>query len=199
MAVDDIIGIQIHGRYQMQNIVNVMHYEVTEQTSDDHELLGQFCTQWETQHKSGWLARHIDSYSLMGLKGFSITGANKRPGIVHINDPGAIVGEEAPSPICRVVTLYTDSDNYRRRGRIMLSGSADAHFNDADGAVTDVELAAMVILGEALILPMTFSGNTTQPGLRPQGILTFEQFTAAQSRRTPACIRSRRVRGFSIG
>lgn len=199
MAVDDVIGIQIHGRYQMQNIVNIMHYKITTQTLDDHVILGSLCTQWETQHKTAWLARHIDSYRLMGLKGFSLTGANKRPGLVHIDEAGSIVGEEAPSPICRTITLYTDSDNYRRRGRLMLSGSADAHFHDDDGAVIDAELAFLVILGEALMIDLDTGSNAAEFGLASTALLPFEKITAVQARRTPACIRSRRVRGFSIG
>lgn len=199
MAVDDVIGIQIHGRYQMQNVVNVMQYKITEQTADNHELLGKMCLAWETSHKTVWLGRHIDSYRLMGLKGFSLTGLNKRPGLVHIDEAGSVVGVETPSPICRVITMYTDSPNYRRRGRVMLSGSEDTMFGDDDGAVVDAELALLAILGTALMADLDDGSNAAEPGLAPHGLLEFEKFTAVQARRTPACIRSRRVRGFSVG
>lgn len=199
MAVDDIVGIQIHGRYQMQNIVNVMHYKITEQVADDHSVLSEFCSGWATALTTAWLARHIDTYSLMGLKAFSLTGANKKPGIIHIDDAGSIVGEECPSPICRVITLYTDSDNYRRRGRLMLSGSADSHFNDADGAVADAELTLLEGLGDDMIADVSNNGNVCEPGLKPTDVLPFAKFTDVLARRTPACIRSRRVRGFAVG
>lgn len=199
MAVDDIIGIQVHGQYQMQNIVNVMHYKITEQVADDHDVLQQLALQWEIQNKATWLGRHIDTYSLMGLKAFSLTGENKRPGIVHIDEAGAIVGVESPSPLCRVITMYTQSENYRRRGRIMLSGSADAHFDDADGAVAAVEIALLTLLGQTLMADLDDGSEAAEPGLAPTAVLPFEKFTAVLARRTPACIRSRRVRGFAIG
>lgn len=199
MAVDDIIGIQIHGRYQQQNIVNLIHYQITEQTFDEMTILGNLCVAWETANKTAWLARHIDTYSLMGLKAFSLTGDNKLPGIRHIDEAGAVVGTEAPSPLCRTLTLYTGSDNYRRRGRVMLSGSADTMFNDDDGAVTDAELTALVTLGTALLDDVGSGGNVCVPGLAPNGILPYERYIGVLARKTPALIRSRRVRGFSIG
>lgn len=199
MAVDDVIGIQIHGTFQNQNIVNGMTFQITAQTADDHDVLNYLCLAWETTHKTNWLARHIDSYSLMGLKGFSLSGGNKRPGMVHIDEPGTVTGTEAPSPLCRVITLYTDSDNYRRHGRLMLSAGDTLMFNDADGAVSDAELALLAILGEGMIASINTAGNEFIPGLAPTDVLPFEPFTDVLSRRTPACIRSRRVRGFSIG
>lgn len=199
MAVDDVIGIQIHGRYQMQNIVNVIHYQITEQVADDHDVLNSLCQGWESQNKVNWLARHLDSYRLMGLKGFSLTGNNKRPGIVHIDEAGSVVGTEEPSPVCRVITLYTDSSNYRRRGRVQLSGGDTTMFNDADGAVSDTELGFMAILGAALIADISNFGDVGDPGLAPSGVLPFEPYTDVLARRTPSLIRSRRIRGFSIG
>lgn len=199
MAVDDIVGLQICGRYQQQNIVNTIHFKLNEQVSDEHDILDSLCAAWEAANKVPWLARHMDTYSLMGLKGFSLTGDNKKPGIVHIDEPGVIVTGECSSALCRTITLYTDSDNYRRRGRVMLSGSSADHFNNDDGAVTDAELVLMAVLAPYLVADLSAGGDTAEPGLAPTVTLPWERFTGTQARKTPAVIRSRRVRGFSIG
>lgn len=199
MAVDDIIGIQIHGRYQMQNIVNTIHYKITEQGSTEEHILQNTVDNWHFQNTAGWLARHIDTYSLMGLKAFSVTGDNKRPGIAHIDDPGVVTGTEVPSPVCRVITLYTDSDNYRRRGRVMLSGSETLQFMDADGSVTPAEIVLLQVLGVLLIADVEGGGDIVQPGLKPTELLPFEPFVSQLGRKTPSLIRSRRVRSFGIG
>jgi hypothetical protein len=199
MAENDEIGVQIHGRYQDQNIVNVMHYKITAQAASEADILYTLALAWESLHGTTWLSRHLDTYSLMGVKLFSISGANKRPGIQHIDEPGLVTGTEEPAALCRVVTLYTGSDNYRRRGRIMLSGSEILQFNDDDGGVTNAEIILMEALGTALLAPVTSGANTMIPGLRHTAALPFEPYTSALGRKTPALIRSRRVRGFAIG
>lgn len=199
MAVSDIIGVQIHGRYQGQNIVNVMHYRITAQETGEDDILYDFALAWETTFKTTWLARHIDTYKLMGVKFFNLTGVNKRPGIQHIDDPGVVTGTETPSPVCRVVTLYTASTNFRRRGRLMLSGSEDLMFNDDDGGVTNTEITSMENFGTQLIANLVADADVCEPGLAPAGVLPFEPFTSAMGRKTPALLRSRRIRGFAIG
>lgn len=199
MAAEDIVGIHITGRYQAQNVVNTLHYRVKSQTVDDHVLLQILVAAWDVAMTTAWLARHIDTYELVGLRGFSKSGNNKRPGILAIGDPGVVTGEETPSPVCRVITLYTDSTNYRRHGRVMLSGSDTTMFNTTDGAVTDVEQAALVALGVLLITDVEDGGDVFEPSLPPTATLPVEQLTAALPRKTPSCIRSRRVRAFSVG
>lgn len=199
MAVDDIIGIQIHGRYQSQNIVNTIHYKITEQASNEDDVLSQLCSNWNLINTGAWTARHLDSYTFKGLKAFSLSGDNKRPGILHIDDPGLVTGTEVPSPICRVITLYTGSSNYRRRGRVMLSGSESLQFDIVDGSVTSAEITLMEVLGASLIVDIDGAGDSAQPGLAPTDVLPFEPFTSVLGRKTPALISSRRVRTFGIG
>lgn len=199
MAVDDIVGLRIVGRYQSQNIVNTLHFKITGQTGDDHDVLGDLTTAWGVTNQSQWLGMHSANYELVGLRGFSLTGANKVPGITEVGSPGTVVGTEVPAGICRVVTLYTDSSNYRRRGRIMLSGSVAEDFEEDDGSVDPTVRGFMASLGTALIQSIASAGSVFQPGLAPHGVLPFEEFTDVQARKTPALIRSRRIRGFLIG
>lgn len=199
MAVDDIVGIRVVGQYQGQNIVQVMHYKILAQTDDDHTVLTTLAVQWLADFDTAWLTVHSDQYFLIGVRTFSLTGANKKPGIVSDGSAGAVVGDETPSPVCRTITLYTDSDNFRRRGRLMFSGSVNAMFNVGDGAVTAAQIAALESLGASLIQQVTSAGNEFQPGLAPSGVLPFEPITAQKARKTPSVIRSRRVRGFLIG
>ena len=199
MAVDDYIGIHVVGRYQSQNIVNTMHYRITAQTVTEHQILQLFVAAWLADLEALWVARHIDTYELVGVKAFSKSGENKRPGISSVGSNGTVVGEEVPSLVCRVITLYTDSTNYRKRGRVMLSGTAVSMLNTADGAITPTEITAMADLVDALIDPITIDEEAFAPYLLPVGIIDGEPITAGLARKTPAAIRSRRVRGFSIG
>lgn len=199
MAQDDIIGLSIIGRYQDQNISNTIHYRIADQADTENDVLTTLCVDWQTTLKIPWLAVHNAAYSLMGLKAFNVLGANKIPGIEHIDDPGTVVGDPMPSPLCRVITMYTDSDNYRRRGRIMISGGSLAEFDDEDGAVLPAAITALETLGALLLQPLSYAGNTFIPGLRGRGEMLYYPFTGMKGRKTPALISSRRVRGFSIG
>ena len=203
MADGDVIGIRIVGRFQGQNIVSTMHYEITHQTITDHQILQIFSDAWSAKFSAAWLLRHIDSYELIGLKAFSLTGGNKVPGRTIVETAGGVIGVETPSPLCRVITLYTDSDNHWRRGRVQLSGSADDMFNDADGAVSEAEITALGTLADLLIDGVESDEETFAPclpaGTGVGGPYLLEPITAALVRRTPACIRSRRVKGFAIG
>jgi hypothetical protein len=199
MAQDDIVGIRIIGRYQDQNVVNTMHYVMTEQVEDDHNILQSLAEEWENDHATIWLAIHNVDYELVGLRAFSVTGGNKRPGIVHIGDPGVVTGFGEPACICRAVTLYTDSDNFRRRGRLMLSATTSSTLDTTDGSVNATEVDLLSVFGAAMILPLTFTSNIATPGLAPTDVLPFEPFTAALGRKTPPLIRSRRIKGMLIG
>lgn len=199
MAIDDIVGVHVVGRYQAQNIVNTLHYKIVGQTVTDHQILDLLCQAWDNTITAAWLARHIDSYELVGLRAFSKSGDNKRPGILAIGDPGVVTGVECPSPVCRVITMYTDSANYRRHGRLQLSGCDTLMFNDADGAVTTTEITALGTLADLLIDTLVQDEESFAPVLPPSGELLVEPITAVLVRKTPSLIRSRRVRGFSIG
>lgn len=199
MAVDDIVGIRIVGRFQSQNIVQTMHFKIITQDSMESTVLKALGDLWETTHKTAWLALHCDTYSLMGIRGFNKVGVNKRPGITHIDDPGVVALDELASPVCRTITLYTESDNYRRRGRLMLSGGTVNDLDVADGSVSGSMQAALTSLGSALIDNLVYAGDEFQPGLAPTALLPFEPFTSALGRLTPSLVRSRRVRAFLIG
>lgn len=199
MAANDIVGIHITGRYQAQNIVSTLHFKIKAQTVTDHEVLQTLVVAWDTAMTTAWLARHIDSYELVGLRGFSKSGNNKRPGLLAIGDPGIVTGEEVPSPVCRVITLYTDSTNYRRHGRVMLSGADTLMFNNDDGAVTTTEIAALAALAGLFTADVVDGGDEFEPCIPPTATLPFELITSALVRKTPACVRSRRVRNFSVG
>jgi len=199
MAVDDIVGVRIVGRYQQQNIVNTMHYKIIAQAVSEALVLQFLSDLWETSHKTAWLALHIDTYSLMGIRAFNKVGVNKKPGITHIDEAGGVALDEAPSPLCRTITLYTESDNYRRRGRLMLSGSNVSDFDDEDGAVTGSVIGSLQAFGSDVVENIDAGGTEFQPGLPPTDVLPWEPFTSALGRATPSLVRSRRVRGFSIG
>lgn len=203
MAANDVVGVRVIGRYQAQNIVSTLHYKISAQTVDDHAILQLLATAWASDFTSAWIALHIDTYELVGVKTFSLTGNNKRPGMASIDSAGTVVGIETPSPVCRCITLYTDSDNHWRRGRVMLSGCDTTMFNEDDGAVTTSHLISMATLGDMLIDPVVSDEETFTPVLPAAtgkyGALPVEPITAMLCRKTPACIRSRRVRGFSIG
>jgi hypothetical protein len=199
MAVDDVVGCHVCGRYQSQNIVNTLHFKITQQTVTDHQILQLLAVAWDQAVSTIWLARHIDSYLLIGAKFFSVTGQNKRPGIVEIGNAGSVVGSEVPSPMCRVLTMYTDSDNFRRRGRLMISGCDTAMFDDTDGSVTSAERTALSSLADVLMDPVTVDEESMIPCIPPTATAPVETITSVLPRKTPACIRSRRVRGFNIG
>lgn len=203
MAEGDVVTVHVVGRYQQQNIVTTLHYKVANQTKTNHEILPLLLSQWQTKFLSAWLARHLDSYTLVGLKGFGLTGGNKRPAVLVIGDPGVVTGEEMPAPCCRTITLYTDSDNHWRRGRVMLSGTATTMIDQADNSVTDAEVTALATLADLFLDPLEDDEELWQPclpaGSGVGGAYPIELFKAALPRKTPSYIRSRRVRGFNIG
>lgn len=205
MAINDELKLRVVGRYQDQNIVNSLCYRIDEQAASEHEVCQALVDAWITDLKSLWLNAHIDSYELIGVKAFRQTGVAKVPGFSGVGENGAVVGTDAPSPICRTITLYTEADNTHRRGRVMLSGSDNAMFNASDGAVTTAHLAVMQLLADELEKAISVGGDTFQLGLgavdreEPLEDFDFEPVTYAKARITPSCVRSRRVRQFLIG
>lgn len=199
MAVGDECTLRIVGRYQDQNIVNTMHYRIVSQAAGENDILDNLCDAWEADNKTGWLACHIDSYELVGLKAFGKTGVAKTPGIEIIGDAGTVVGDGLPASVCQTITLYTADAKFRRRGRVMLSGTPQAHLDETDGSVTAAAIAILNSLGASLIAAITLAGDEFEPGIPEVTPDTWQNFVDYRSRVTPSLVKSRRIREFLIG
>lgn len=199
VAIGDEVTLRVVGRYQSQNIVNNLTYEIIAQTSAENRVLNSLVGAWDAMVKAAWLLRHIDTYTLVGTKAFNKVGDAKTPSFDTIQEAGGVVGIEVPSPVCRTITLYTESDNFRRRGRVMLSGCDTVMFNVSDGAVTVAEQTALDILGAVLLASIQLDEDSFQPILGSTAVLPKEQITDFKSRPTPSLISSRRIRQFLIG
>lgn len=199
MAIGDVAIVRIIGRFQLQNIVNSMHYEVTAQVSDESQLWDDLLDDWKNTMQAAWLARHSDAYELVGAKAFTVKGANKPPGDNVEGVSGDIAGDPQESFVCRTITFYTDNVSSRVRGRVMLSGGAESMFDDTDGSVTGTEVTALNPL--ALLLRTEFAGpdNTYKPVVFNPATDTSSDIIQAIPRKTPSVIRSRRIRRFLIG
>lgn len=199
MATDDVSVLRVIGRYQSQNIVNTLHYKHQEQVSIDTEVLDSLVTGWLTNHETEWVGRHIDTYTLIGIKAFRATGTAKVPYGVRQDTAGTVVGEEEVSSCCRTITFYTASSNHRRHGRVMLSGTAVSMIATSDGSVNSTEALALDALGASLITEIFSGGDEFRLCIPPTDVLPTEIVTAARARSTPASIRSRRIKRFYIG
>lgn len=199
MATDDVIQLRIVGRYQQQNIVNTLHYQIVDQSSSDLDILSAFITDWGTVHETAFLACHIDTYELIGYKAFRVDGTAKTPAYENRGFNGSVAGEEVPSNVCRTITLYTASSNHRRRGRLMLSGSEAAMFNTTDGSVTVAAVAILQTLGDLLSAPFLPVADEFQLVLPASGANPIIPVNAAIGRVTPSAIKSRRVSQYLIG
>lgn len=199
MAVNDEFTLRVVGRYQDQNVVNTLSYEIVTQASAEQDILTAFLVLWETANKVLWLGRHIDTYSLIGLKAFAKGGEPKTPSFLSIDEAGSVVGTEFPSSICRTITLYSNSANTRRRGRVMLSGSESAQFDTLDGSVTGAEVALLNTLGASLVAGLSGGGDDARLILPSTDILPVVPIVDVQARITPSSVTSRRVRQFLIG
>lgn len=199
MAVDDVSTVRVIGRYQSQNIVNTLHYKHTAQDTDEEAILAVLCAAWEAELKTNWLAAHIDTYDLVGLRSFRQAGAPKIPAIRTITGSGAIDDAELPAYVCRTITLYTASTNHRRRGRVMLSGSGQAMFNAADGGVASANLVILQTLGATLELPIVLGDDAFQLVLPSTDVLPVEPVIATAARPTPSSVTTRRIRQYLVG
>ena len=199
MAANDVILLRVVGRYQQQNIVNTLHYQINMQTSTEAAVLGMFLTDWATANETAWLNCHIDTYELIGYKAFRVDGAAKIPAYQNRGVNGNVVGDEVPSNICRTITLYTASANHRRRGRVMLSGSEQGMFNLTDGAVTVAAVGVLQTLGDLLDSQLVGVADVFDPVLPASGVLPIEAVTKAVGRVTPSSVKSRRVSQYLIG
>lgn len=199
MAEGDIVSLRVVGRYEQQNIVNTLHYQVVSQAEAEQDVLDLLCTIWDGQISGIWVARHSDGYTLVGVKAFNHTGVAKRPGFLAIGDAGTVVANLMLPHTCRTITLYTDSANHRRRGRVMLSGSVDSMFDSTDGSVTAVERIALEVLGDLLMAILSSNGNSFQLCIPPTDVLPEEVITSTRGRVTPSVVTTRRIRQFLIG
>lgn len=199
MAVTDECTLRIIGRYQDQNIVNTMHYRIETQVAGENDILDVLCDAWEAANKTNWLACHIDSYELIGFKAFGKTGTAKVPGVEIDGTAGSVVGDGLPASVCQTITLYTADTKFRRRGRVMLSGTPQGHLDETDGSVTASAIAILNSLGASLIAPVSLAGNEFQAGIPQVGADNWQNFTGYRSRITPSLVKSRRVREFLIG
>lgn len=199
MAVNDVCTLRVVGRYQDQNIVNTLHYEIMDQDSSDQEILSSLCSGWEAAHETEWLARHIDTYELIGLKAFRKTGDAKTPHYHPIGEAGSVVGEEIPSPVCRTITLYTGDAKHRRRGRVMLSGTAVAHLSTTDGSVVAAELVLLNLLGDSLRSALESGLDSWRLCIPATEVDDSQAIVDVKARVTPSIVKSRRIRNFLIG
>lgn len=199
MAVGDVAVLRIVGRYQMQNIVNTMHYEVTVQSTEDLQLWEDLVQAWFANHSALWIAEHVDAYTWVGLKAFTVRGNTKPPGERAGAGAGTVVETPAPAFVCRTITFYTDNPNPRVRGRLMLSGTSDEMLHDDTGAVVDGQIITMDALGESLLGTIDANGNEFKPVLYNRTLDTTADLIAAKGRVTPSSIRSRRIRRMLIG
>jgi hypothetical protein len=199
MATGDVSVLRLIGRYQEQNIVNTLHYFHAEQVSSEIDVLDSLVTGWEVSHDATWVARHCDSYTLIGIKAFRTTGDPKVPFGTRLDHAGTVVGTEELSSVGRTITFYTNSANHRRHGRLMLSGGTNDMFVDSDGSVDTIEGVAMQALGDELLAELFSGGDEFKLCIPPTDTLPYEIITAARARSTPASIRSRRIKRFYIG
>lgn len=199
MASGDTLQVRVVGRYQDQNIVNTLHYLINTQDVPEEDVCQNLAQLWDNDLTDKWVARHLDTYMLVGLKCFQVDGASKVPSFVSINTAGDVVGEEVAAAVCRTITLYTGSTNSRRRGRVMLSGSAVAQFNTGDGAVTTAEQTLLTGLGTDLVTPLVVGESSFSLCIPPTSTLDAEVVINAVGRVTPSLIKSRRVKQFLIG
>lgn len=199
MAIGDVFTLRVVGRYQAQNIVNTLHYQITDQAAGEQNILESFLDSWDTNVEASWVARHLDTYELIGLKAFADGGAAKTPAFLALGTPGSVVGEEVPAAVCRTITLYTESANSRRRGRVMLSGTAVSQLETDDGSVTAAEVALLTALGETLTTTLSGGGDEAVLCIPANATAGAEIIVDSRGRVTPALISSRRIDQFLIG
>jgi len=201
MATNDILALKVHGVYQKQNIVQTLHYKVTQQSCSDWVLLGRLCDAWNTAHTTDWLGNHNSDYLLAGIRAdmaFSNNGTLP-PGYLGLDAPGTVTDNPLPSYICGCVTCYVNSPNPRHRGRIMFSGRTEPEYTE-NGQMTLLAVSALEDLVAALWQD-TLEGDDCQfqLGIFSKANQALHEIVKSQGAYTPALLRSRRVRQFNIG
>lgn len=199
MAEGNVAVMRIVGRYQDQNIVNTLHYELETQTGPEPLQWQELCTDWENANLTQWLLSHVDTYTLVGIKVFTAQGDTHPPGFLSVGSAGTVVGISNDALVCRTITLYTDDPNPRKRGRLQLSGGTTAMFDPATGRVTADEITDLDALGAFLLQPLAGVNNTYQMVLWNKLLAQTYEIIRAAGRVTPSVVRSRRAKQFSIG
>lgn len=202
MGVGDTIALKIVGRLQSQNIVQTLHYKVTAQTVADTAICDELCSAWSTTHQAAFLALISEDYELVGYKAFCVSGATLIPGQAVVGDNGTVVGESLPASVAKTITLYPEDVAMKHRGRFMIPGGTANHFDNDDGGVVAAQITSMQALGNALV-----AGCDNGAGDEFQLVIWGDQgggneafdISVAKARRTPANIRSRRIRELLIG
>jgi hypothetical protein len=199
MPVGDIAVLRAVGRYQDQNIVNTMHYEVEIQSSDDIDLWQQLADDWASAISTLWLGRHIDAYSLVGVKVFTAKGNPHPPGFTQVDGIGTVVGTGSGALLGRTITLYTDDPSPAARGRVQLSGGTTDMFDPDTGQVVPAEITLLNALGALLTQIINEQDNEYKLVVFRKLPERIANIVLAKGRITPSVIRSRRARVFTIG
>lgn len=199
MAVGDVSRLTVVGRFQEQNIVNTFHYHHDRQTTEESTILKTLIDLWDTALTAAWSARHSDDYKLVGLKAFKHSGASKVPGFKRKDVFGDVAGIPHSAFVSRVITLYTDSDNHRRRGRLQLSGGENLQFDEGDGSVLNAEVTLMQTLADLILETVEGVDDDFSLCIPSTDVLPLEFVTSVRARGTPGIIRSRRIKGYFIG
>lgn len=199
MAVGDVAVLRVVGRYQLQNIVNTFHYSIIQQAGPEVTQWQALADDWLSANGNIWLARHVDTYSLVGIKVFTTKGIPRPPGFAALDAAGTVVGISNDALVCRTITLYTDAGNHRIRGRLQLSGGTTSMFDPDTGEVTQSEIDDLDILGAQLLQLITESTTDFQMVLWNKLLLGVNEIVLAKGRVTPSVVRSRRPRQFKIG
>jgi len=201
MAAGDILEMRVHGICQTQNIVNLHHFEVTAYNGAKKNQAQDLVDAWFANLRDVWLEAHSEDYKLMGVRADAgkVDDPPLVPGYTASDLAGTIEEATYSSAICRVITLYADEAQPTHRNRLMLSGTPSQALAAATGNVTAVHLNLLEqwcldyfiefqgIDGE--YKQCCFSVNTK----------TKYDLLASKPRSTPALIRSRRPREYSVG
>lgn len=200
MANGDILALKLHGIMQDQNCVTTLHYEVTAQSGAEEELCQSLAYEWGENLITSFLALMNDDYTLLGLRADARKAAAGTlvPGFYTSGDPGVVSGTASLASTAGTVTLYVDSANPRHRGRVMFPGRTVTDF-DASGGLTNVTALVLEGFVDTLREPLVGSIGTYQLCVYSKALDVAHDIVAHRAQSAPAVLRSRRIRGYSIG
>lgn len=202
MSVADLMQLKIVGRLQDQNCVQTLCYEISQQAAGEEAIAKQLCIAWYSTHGTAFLARCSEDYTLVGLKAFGLTGDPKVPGQSLLNGAGTVAESCPTAMIARTITLYPEEISNHHRGRIMIPGTVDSMLDNEDGSVEDDEVTAMQALADALLEGCDDGGGNAfdlRIWGKVAGVPQKFDINAVVAQKTPAAIRSRRIRELLIG
>ena len=199
MSVNNVASLHIVSRFQDQNVVQTLHYEVMEQGSDEEDILQNLCEQWQLTYEAGLQAIVNDDLTIIGYKAFNKVGDATVPGFKDSGNAGSVVATAMPAFINKTLTLYTESTKYRRRGRFSVCGVSETEIGDADGSVTSVARAALLAFGATLITSLTGGGDSWRLVIPATVADPSEPIVGCLARLKPTILKSRRIREYLIG